>query len=149
MGKKRFLPPTYFNVSLLLLVLLKLVFPIAKIIYFPWNLIGLIPLIIGIYINLSADRSFKIFKTTVKPFEESSALITTGVFKYGRNPMYLGMVLILLGLATLLQSLSPYVVAPGFIFAMERVFIGDEEKMLEAKFGEEWSRYKQATRKWI
>lgn len=110
---------------------------------------GLIPLIIGIYLNLSADRYFKNNKTTVKPFEESSALITDGVFKFSRNPMYLGMVLILFGLALLLQSFSPFIVATIFIFVMERVFVNNEEKMLEEKFGEEWNRYKQATRKWI
>jgi protein-S-isoprenylcysteine O-methyltransferase Ste14 len=131
------------------MILLKLVFPIGKIIFFPWNLMGLIPSFIGIYLNLSADRSFKKNKTTVKPFEESSALITDGVFKFSRNPMYLGMVLILFGLAILLQSLSPFIVATIFIFVMERIFVNNEEKMLEAKFGEEWNRYKQATRKWI
>ncbi|MEJ2055043.1 MAG: isoprenylcysteine carboxylmethyltransferase family protein, partial [Calditrichaceae bacterium] len=99
--------------------------------------------------NLLADRAFKIKKTTVKPFEESSVLITTGVFRISRNPMYVGMVMILVGTAILLGSLSPYLVIIIFITLMQIKFIHTEEKMLNTKFTEAWQNYKNRTRPWL
>lgn len=65
------------------------------------------PLIFGVALNISADRMFKQHKTTVKPFEESTSLVTDGVFRFSRNPMYLGMVLILSGVVLLAGSTTP------------------------------------------
>lgn len=65
------------------------------------------PLIFGVALNISADRMFEQHKTTVKPFEESTALVTDGVFRFSRNPMYLGMVLILSGVVLLAGSTTP------------------------------------------
>jgi protein-S-isoprenylcysteine O-methyltransferase Ste14 len=149
MDRKKPLPPTYFNVSIVLIILLHFFWPVEKIISFPWNLFGIIPLISGIVFNLLADRAFKIKKTTVKPFEESSVLITTGVFRISRNPMYLGMVMILVGAAILLGSLSPYLVIIIFITLMQIKFIHTEEKMLNTKFTEAWQNYKNRTRPWL
>ena len=82
-----------------------------------------------------ADRALIKHHTTVKPFEESTALITTGVFRISRHPMYFGMVLILVGIALLMGSLAPYVVIPIFAIVMDRVFIKIEERMFEEIFG--------------
>jgi protein-S-isoprenylcysteine O-methyltransferase Ste14 len=88
-------------------------------------------------------------KTTVKPLEESTALITDGVFRFSRHPMYLGFVFILLGIASLMGSLTPYVIVIGFAVFMQIVFIRFEEKKLEETFGEAWLRYKRNVRLWI
>ena len=98
---------------------------------------------------MAADKAFKEFDTTVKPFEASSHLITDGVFRISRNPMYLGMFLILIGLGLSLGSLLP-IIFP-FIFAriIKRRFILAEEKMLKEKFGKEWLFYKNEVRRWI
>lgn len=125
------------------------VWPISKFIYFPWNLTGLVPIAIGSLLNLIADKSFKEKKTTVKPFEESTHLITNGVFKISRNPMYLGMGLILLGISISLGSLTPYLVVLIFIFLMDVGFIRAEEAMLEEKFEKEWIEYKKTVRRWL
>jgi len=114
-----------------------------------WNLLGVVPLVIGIILNLVADGVFKKLGTTVKPFEESTALITTGVFRISRHPMYVGMVLILIGIAVLMGSLTPYAVIPVFAVLMEVVFIRVEERMLEEKFSEAWLVYKEKVRRWI
>jgi protein-S-isoprenylcysteine O-methyltransferase Ste14 len=100
-------------------------------------------------INLIADGKFHEVETTVKPFEKSSTLVTGGVFRISRNPMYLGFVLILLGIAILLGSLSPYLIVILFWIAMEKVFIETEEKMLESKFGSRWTEYKTSVRRWL
>ena len=131
------------------MVVLHFVFPESKVIYFRWNLLGVVPLVIGIILNLVADGVFKKLGTTVKPFEESTALITTGVFRISRHPMYVGMVLILIGIAVLMGSLTPYAIIPVFAVLMEIVFIRVEERMLEEKFSEAWLVYKEKVRRWI
>jgi protein-S-isoprenylcysteine O-methyltransferase Ste14 len=132
-----------------IMVVLHFLFPVSKIIPFPWSLLGVIPLSFGLVINLIADRAFKKHATTVKPFEESTALITAGVFRFSRNPMYLGFVLILLGIATLMGSLTPYLVIPPFAVLMNVLFIRVEERMLEATFGESWLEYSSRVRQWL
>lgn len=149
MNKKKPLPPTYFNSSIFLILLFHFVIPGIKIIDFPWNLFGIIPIIIGGILNLLADRAFKLNQTTVKPFEESKILITTGVFKFSRHPMYLGMVLILIGLSIILGSITPYIVVILFIILIYTLFITVEERMLSETFGDAWLEYKKNTRCWF
>lgn len=146
---RRMLPPTYLYVALILIFLLHFVFPIAHVLEIPWNLIGLIPLILGVALNLIADNDFKRYQTTVKPFQESTALITDGVYIYSRHPMYLGFVLILLGLSLLLGSVSPYTIVIVFTILMDVLFIRVEESMLEAKFQDAWTEYKSKVRRWV
>lgn len=146
---KQLLPPTYLYVAIILIVLLHFIFPIVHILKIPWNLFGIIPLILGAALNLNADNAFKRYQTTVKPFRESNALITDGVYRYSRHPMYLGFVLILVGLSLLLGSISPYIVVIVFAILMDVVFIRAEESMLEAKFQDEWKEYKSKVKRWI
>lgn len=149
MKNKKPLPPTYFMLSIIIILIIHFIFPVTKFIPFPWSLTGLVPIVIGSLLNLIADSSFKKMRTTVKPFEESTALITSGAFKISRNPMYLGMVLILSGISILLGSLSPFFVILIFIFAMDFVFIQKEEAMLQNKFGTKWLEYKKTVRRWL
>jgi len=115
----------------------------------PWNLLGLVLLAGGIVINLIADSAFHKAGTTVKPFQESTALITEGVFRISRNPMYLGFVFVLMGIAMLLGSLMPWFVIPLFAVLMDRIFITAEEQMLQTRFGQAWSEYKAKVRRWM
>ena len=124
MKTKRVLPPTYLFLSIATMVLLHLLIPVSKIAPYPWNLLGILLLVMGISINLIADAAFKREQTTVKhPFEKSTALIVTGVFRISRHPMYLGMVFILLGIAILMGTLTPLIVIVIFGILMELVFV--------------------------
>jgi len=131
------------------LIALHFLFPGIRIIPPLWNLLGVIPLTLGVTINLVTDKAFHKAHTTVKPFEESSVLITNSAFRISRNPMYLGFVLILIGIAFLVGTLTPYVVVLAFAILMDRMYIIVEERMLAAKFGAEWEEYKQRTRRWL
>jgi protein-S-isoprenylcysteine O-methyltransferase Ste14 len=143
------MPTTYFLIALLLCIALNFLTPVSVVIPQPWNLVGFIPLAFGVWLNLSADRAFKQAKTTVKPFEESTALLKTGAFRFTRNPMYLGFVVILLGTTILLRSLSPYIIVIAFGVLMNQVFIKVEERMLAEEFGEEWREYASKVRRWL
>jgi protein-S-isoprenylcysteine O-methyltransferase Ste14 len=146
---KRLLPTTYLLIALIMIVILHFSIPIIRLISLPWNLLGLVPLIIGIAINFAADGALHKAGTTVKPFQESSALITGSVYGISRHPMYLGFVLLLVGAAILLGSLSPWAIILIFIVLMEIIFIRVEEQMLETKFATDWLNYKRKVRKWI
>jgi protein-S-isoprenylcysteine O-methyltransferase Ste14 len=146
---KKVLPPTYLLVAIVLMLALHFLLPVYKFVPIPWNILGIVPLACGIALNLVADKAFHQAQTTVKPFEQSTALITTGVFRISRNPMYLGYVLILIGVALIVRSLSPYVVLPIFAILMDRVFIRVEEQMLEEQFGQAWLEHAQKVRRWV
>jgi len=111
--------------------------------------LGFIPLGLGVYLSYAAERAFHQAGTTVQPFEQSRVLVTDGLFRISRNPMYLGMVLVLLGVALLLGSLAPFGIIPIFTGWISAQFIRHEEAMLAAQFGQDWLEYKTRVRRWI
>jgi protein-S-isoprenylcysteine O-methyltransferase Ste14 len=149
MKSTKILPPTYLLIAMIAMLVLHFLFPVAWIVPPVWNLLGLVFLAAGVIMNLIADKAFHQAGTTVKPFEESSTLVTDGVFKISRNPMYLGFVLILTGTSMLLRSLSPFLIIFAYAFLVDRTFIRVEERMLAKKFGSSWEQYKSRTRRWF
>lgn len=149
MQTKKIMPTTYLLISILAMIVLHLLLPTMTIFPPLWNLLGIIPLTFGVVINLIADSAFHQAHTTVKPFEESSALISDGVFRVTRNPMYLGFVLVLIGIAVVMGSLTPWVIILAFAIFLDRTYITIEERMLAEKFGAEWEAYKWSTRRWL
>ncbi|UCC82758.1 MAG: isoprenylcysteine carboxylmethyltransferase family protein [Gemmatimonadota bacterium] len=147
--RKKLHPPAYLLASIVLMVALHFIAPAARLISSPWNLLGAIPLAVGIVINIVADKAFHSAGTTVKPFQESTSLITTGVFRVSRNPMYLGMILLVLGIALIMGSLTPLAVVPILALLLDRKYIAVEERMLEERFGPAWLEYKKRVRRWI
>ncbi len=146
---RKLLPPHYFLGAILLAVVLHFLLPVREILTYPWRLLGLAPLVVGIVLNLLADKAFKKHDTTVKPFEESSALVTDGVFRITRSPMYLGMILILIGVAMLLGSAAPFAVVLLLAALLDRGFVTPEEQKLEDTFGERFRQYRRRVRRWI
>jgi protein-S-isoprenylcysteine O-methyltransferase Ste14 len=149
MKDRKVYPPTYLLLAIVLVLALHLLLPVCKIVPVPWNIIGVVPLACGIALNLVADKAFRQVQTTVKPFEESTALVTTGVFRITRNPMYLGYVLILIGVALIVRSVTPYAVIIVFAILMDRVFIRVEERMMKKEFGQVWLDYAGSVRRWL
>ncbi len=88
-------------------------------------------------------------QTSADPFEPSTALVMTGPYRYSRNPIYLGFVLISLGAACGLNSLWIILFLPLVIGVLHFGVIVREELYLEGKFGETYSRYKAGVRRWV
>ena len=143
------MPPAYFFVAIVLMAVLHFLFPLRQLVSFPWRMVGLAPLAAGVALNLWADCTFKRLGTTVKPFEESKILTTEGAFRISRNPMYLGMVFILAGIAFLMGSATPWIIVPLLAVLLDRRFIMPEQRMLEEKFGDEYRDYRRRVRRWI
>ena len=146
---KKVMPTTYLLIALLAMLLLLFSQPLNQIIPMPWNLFGTVPVLLGIGINLLADKALHKAKTTVKPFQESTTLITDGVYGFSRHPMYLGFVMILIGVAALLGALVPWMIVLIYTVQLESVYIQVEERMLSEKFGASWMDYKRKVRRWI
>ena len=75
--------------------------------------------------------------------------MTDGLYRFSRNPMYLGMALVLVGVAILLGSLTPFGVVAFFVGWIHIQFIRREEEMLSTQFGQDWLEYKAQVRCWI
>ncbi len=146
---ERPLPPAVLLAFLLLMVILHLTLPGPRVVAFPFTFLGVLLLLAGVALNLAADEALKRAATTVKPFQESAALVTGGPFSVSRHPMYLGMVLGLLGVAILMGSLAPLLLVPLFALVVQREFIRVEERMLDARFARAWQAYKAKVRPWI
>ncbi|MEZ4661345.1 MAG: isoprenylcysteine carboxylmethyltransferase family protein [Caldilineaceae bacterium] len=149
MNVQKIMPPTYALLSLLLMVGLHLVFPMAQIIGPQWRLAGVLLIGVGLAMNIVASNVFKTRQTTIKPYEAPTVLVTTGFFRLSRNPMYLGGVLLLTGAALLLGSLTPFGVIPLFIALLNEGFIKKEERILAATLGEPYLAYQKQVRRWI
>ena len=146
---RRIMPPAYFGGALALMLLLHFLLSGPTWLGLPWGYVG-IPLIgAGATLAVVGSRLFEKRGTTIKPFEESSVLVLEGPFRYSRNPMYLGMVLILLGLALLLGTLTPVLVVPVFVVLLRLRFIHAEEAALERTFGQEYRDYRSRVRRWF
>jgi protein-S-isoprenylcysteine O-methyltransferase Ste14 len=107
--------------------------------------------IAGGIISFIGIISFRFTRTTVNPlkFDKVSSLVTSGIYSFTRNPMYLGLLFVLFGWLCLLSNLLAFIFIPSFVLYMNYFQIIPEESALESKFGEAFIRYKLKVRRWI
>ena len=143
------IPPFYLFLSIIALFVLNYALPGSTLFYPPFNYFGIVIVFLGLALILWHADYFKRYNTPIKPFEQSTYLIKDGLYKYSRNPIYLGMGVILFGGAMILGSFTPFIVVVVFILVIERAFIVKEEEFLEGIFGDEYLEYKKSVRRWI
>ncbi|MBW3696820.1 isoprenylcysteine carboxylmethyltransferase family protein [Vibrio sp. T187] len=107
--------------------------------------------LISTYIGLAGVYEFKKRKTTVNPIkpEQASLVVDSGIFAYTRNPMYLGLFLVLFGFGYYLQNFFSISLSCMFVLYMNQFQIKPEERALEALFGASYVDYKQRVRRWV
>lgn len=101
-----------------------------------------------ILLGLAAAQMLK-QDAAIHPHDEPKALVTNGLFKWSRNPIYLGMLIALIGWACRLNSLSPFIGPPLFAWWIAKHFIRPEEQKLIAKHDSRFRRYMATTRRWL
>ena len=117
--------------------------------------LGLIPVVLvaalGFTVAIAGVAAFRKAHTTVDPFhpDKSSSLVTQGIYRHSRNPMYLGMLLVLMAWALYLSSGLSVILSFLFVPYMSRFQIMPEERVMREKFGEEFDRYCNAVRRWM
>lgn len=144
-------PPPFIYVGTLLLGLLAdwllgLSLPLSQPVRFA--ALGVLA-VLGLVIGLPANARFTRAGTDVKPWKTTSAIVREGAFRFTRNPMYVGMALLYLGLALGLASAAALVLFPVLVLVIQTQVIAREERYLEGKFGDEYRSYKAAVRRWI
>ncbi len=108
-------------------------------------------LLIGgsLLVILLAVQEMRRARTAIMPRQEASRLVTDGIFGRSRNPIYLGFVLILLGWVLRLDAPLALPLVPAYAWLIERRFVLPEEAALSRRFGATFTRYRQATRRWL
>lgn len=112
-------------------------------------LLGAVPILAGIALLVAALGIFRRHDTPPEPWRPSSAFVGSGIYRWTRNPMYLGMALIYLGLAIGLESIGALILLPAALFIVQTQVIAREERYLDARFGEEYRAYKSRVRRWL
>ena len=118
----------------------------------PWRIgLAVALALAGLAIVLPAVRAFRRARTTVNPLriEQASTLVTDGIFAVTRNPMYLGLALVLAGWAIGLGSAWAFLGPIAFVAFITRFQIVPEERLLEARFGEAFLSWRRRTRRWL
>lgn len=119
----------------------------------PWQFqnyfAGIVLLIGGFTLMMGARCLFQKYKTPVKPAEIPTAVVTAGPYRFTRNPMYLGFVLMLLGTAFLMGTPPMFLAPLTFFLILNSTFIPYEEAKMERLFEEEYSAYKKRVRRWL
>ena len=105
--------------------------------------------LIGFGLAVSAAIQFMQARTTLDPHGSVSEVVTSGPYRFSRNPIYLGFVCLLIGLSLIFKSYWGTILAPVFVVLMYHLVIRPEEIYLEKKFGEAYMSYKSAVRRWL
>ena len=115
----------------------------------PLAILGWMGLVVGAALTFLAVVAFVGAKTTIIPRHDPDALITHGIFRWTRNPIYLADVLFLLGGSLIWGAWIGCVLVPAFALMLDRRFIQGEEAVLARVYGENFDVYCQSVRRWI
>lgn len=144
---QKLLPPALVAICILIMTALHLLVPLGVLMDRP--LLAIIVALAGLGFSLSGARLFSRVGTNIKTFNKPDHLVTSGLFRFTRNPMYLGFVLLLIGIAIGLGTATPFAVVAAFFAITNLWYIPFEEKKMEETFGVAYLEYKARTRRWI
>ena len=126
-----------------------MVLPGPTLLAFPTTLVGAAVAALGLILTLSGARLFARVGTNIRTFNEPGVLVTDGPFRWSRNPIYLGFVVLLLGTAILLGTTTPFMAPVLFALIADRWYIAFEERAMGEKFGVDYVAYMRSTRRWL
>ena len=148
--KRKIVPPVYLLLTLAAMAGFNYLLPVAQFTYDPYTTYaGIAFIALGVSITVVAAGAFWKAGTPVVPFEKSTALVTGGLFRYSRNPMYLGMIVLLLGAGMIFGSVGSLFPIPLFAWIITTNFIRGEENFLQEIFGDEYLKYQSKVRRWL
>jgi len=146
---RRIIPPAWLLVALCMSAALHHWLPIAQLLAPPASRLGVGLLAAGVLLALAGVVEFRRAQTPVVPFERSTTLVTHGIYRFTRNPMYLGLTLVLAGFALTLGSAGALAPLPLFGWIIEYGYIRAEERFLAEIFGDDYAHYVHAVRRWL
>lgn len=142
-------PPVIALICGLVIYFSRALFP--KYVFTLTNFISILFLVLGLLMLITAVLSFKKYQTTVNPLrpEKASQLVTSGIFKFSRNPMYFAMLLVLLSITVKFNILGGAAMSVAFVLFITTFQIIPEELAMKKLFGGEFDLYQKSTRRWI
>jgi protein-S-isoprenylcysteine O-methyltransferase Ste14 len=147
--KRKIIPPVYLLICLVLMWLMQLFIPVYQYSHPPFAYLVIFAVFLGIIMAAISAGMFKRAGTGIEPFDEATTLVTIGFYRFTRNPMYMGMFLMLLGVAFLMGGIGALLPLPLFVLIIRNNFVLGEERFLEAAFGQHYLDYKSEVRRWI
>jgi len=142
-------PPLIFSVCTIAGVIFHFIFPVP-IMRYPWSLaIGLALALSSASLAIWAARVMKAAGTNVRPDRPALAIVTSGPYRFTRNPMYLSLVLLQLAIGFMLDGLIPMLFVVATLIILHFGVVLREESYLEGKFGEQYLTLKRQVRRWI
>jgi protein-S-isoprenylcysteine O-methyltransferase Ste14 len=147
--KRIIYPPMWLLIGIVLIFALDEYWPLSRYDSTAAQGAGGVLLLVGLWLLVSAGGLFRKADTEMIPFREVRSLVTRGVYRYTRNPMYLAMTLILLGVAITVAAVSALAVPPAFMLVVQWRYILPEEALLREQFGEDYRDYCQRVRRWL
>ena len=146
---KKITPPFLFIICIVIMAGLWWMLPLVRFVPFPINLLGVLVFAVGLGIAKRGSDVFEKEGTNIETFNNPDRLVTDGLFRISRNPMYLGFLTALVGMAVMLGNLSSFLVAFVFFIVTDRWYITFEEDAMAKAFGERYAEYKAKTRRWL
>ena len=142
-------PPVLLFIHVFAAFLLNKLFPLP--LAFPIGLVwaGYFLVLLGIGLAFSAANRFMQVHTTLDPHGSVSKIVTSGPYRFSRNPIYLGFVWLLIGFPFIFRTFWGLILSPLFIVLMNKLVIEHEEAYLEKKFGTTYIGYKSRVRRWL
>ncbi|NQZ44489.1 MAG: isoprenylcysteine carboxylmethyltransferase family protein [Flavobacteriaceae bacterium] len=149
--KLRIIPPLVMVLFGLLMYLLDRVLPVGEFDFFGRRTLTLFLMGVALLIMASALFQFSRHKTTTDPLdpEKASTLVTSGIYRFTRNPMYLAMLVLLIVWGLRLGNAFNTLIAAGFVYYMNHFQIKQEEEALLRLFGKPYRTYCKAVRRWF
>jgi protein-S-isoprenylcysteine O-methyltransferase Ste14 len=144
-------PPLFYVLIFIAAVLIQKQIPIADALFQTWTLkvVGIFFIIISIFFLARSLRQFIQSKNTVILIKPASSLQNTGIYRISRNPMYLGLAIVYLGITCILGNWWNIILFPLLFLIVQEYIIKQEEKYLELEFGQQYIEYKRTVRRWL
>lgn len=145
----KILPPVLWGIFALGMIASGFVLPRPALIEGPARWAGAIGIAGGLALTLAGARLFGRRGTNIKTFDDPTVLVVDGPFRWTRNPMYLGFVVALLGLAVVIGNAASLAAAVVFAVIADRCYIAFEEQAMRRRFGAEYAAYAARVRRWL
>ena len=133
----------------MVMALLGILLPGPRLLDEPLRWLGILPLAVGGWITVASGLRFHRSGTNIQTFAPPTRMVTDGFFRWTRNPMYLGFVLMTAGAAVMFGTLTPLLTAAAFAIICDRWYILFEERAMQAAFGDAYDVYRRSTRRWV
>ncbi len=146
---KKMNPPAFLVICSILMIAWDYWLPIIQLDHWAISVLGSVLIILGLITAKAGSDYFQKRGTNIETFSAPDILVSDGLYRYSRNPMYLGFVLIQIGLALVMGSLSASMICLFFILVMNSWYIKYEENIMFEIFGEAYMEYKAKTRRWF